>query len=63
MPFLLYNYFFSFFQLNVEPDENGSYVQEMERFTNLGPILDMCVVDLERQGQGQVSKDIRYLCS
>ena len=42
------------FQLNVEPDENGSYVQEMERFTNLGPILDMCVVDLERQGQGQV---------
>lgn len=38
----------------MEPDENGSYVQEMERFTNLGPILDMCVVDLERQGQGQV---------
>ena len=35
----------------------------MERFTNLGPILDMCVVDLERQGQGQVSKDIRYVCS
>jgi hypothetical protein len=23
----------------------------------------MCVVDLERQGQGQVSKDIRYVCS
>lgn len=41
-------------QLNVEPDDNGSYVTEMERFTNLGPILDMCVVDLERQGQGQV---------
>lgn len=41
-------------KLNVEPDENGSYVQEMERFTNLGPILDMCVVDLERQGQGQL---------
>ena len=55
--------FLFFFQLNVEPDENGSYVQEMERFTNLGPILDMCVVDLERQGQGQVSKDIRFVCS
>ena len=27
----------------------------METFTNLGPIVDMCVVDLERQGQGQVS--------
>lgn len=47
------------FQLNVEPDENGSYVQEMERFTNLGPILDMCVVDLERQGQGQVRFKIK----
>lgn len=27
----------------------------METFTNLGPIVDMVVVDLERQGQGQVS--------
>lgn len=26
----------------------------METFTNLGPILDICVVDLERQGQGQM---------
>ena len=26
----------------------------METFTNLGPIVDMCVVDLERQGQGQL---------
>lgn len=43
----------------MEPDENGSYVQEMERFTNLGPILDMCVVDLERQGQGQVRFKIK----
>ena len=29
-------------------------MQTMETFTNLGPIVDMCVVDLERQGQGQV---------
>ncbi|CAH1785310.1 unnamed protein product [Owenia fusiformis] len=41
-------------KLNVESDENGSYVQVMETFTNLGPIVDMCVVDLERQGQGQL---------
>ncbi|KAK3102365.1 hypothetical protein FSP39_010832 [Pinctada imbricata] len=41
-------------KLTVEADENGSYVHEMERFTNLGPVLDMCVVDLERQGQGQL---------
>lgn len=43
------------FQLNVNPNDNGSYVQIMETFTNLGPIVDMCVVDLERQGQGQVN--------
>lgn len=42
------------FQLNTEADEKGSYVTVMESFTNLGPILDMCVVDLDRQGQGQV---------
>lgn len=42
-------------QLNVDSNDQGSYVAVMETFTNLGPIVDMCVVDLERQGQGQVS--------
>lgn len=42
-------------QLNVDSNEQGSYVVAMETFTNLGPIVDMCVVDLERQGQGQVT--------
>lgn len=46
-PFLL--------QLNVDSNDQGSYVGVMETFTNLGPIVDMCVVDLERQGQGQVT--------
>lgn len=41
-------------QLNVDSNDQGSYVGVMETFTNLGPIVDMCVVDLERQGQGQV---------
>lgn len=41
-------------KLNTHPDDNGAYVTTMETFTNLGPILDMCVVDLERQGQGQI---------
>ncbi|ELU03057.1 hypothetical protein CAPTEDRAFT_148808 [Capitella teleta] len=41
-------------KLNVEADDSGSYVQVMETFTNLGPVVDMCVVDLERQGQGQL---------
>ena len=38
----------------MDPDDSGAFVQIMETFVNLGPIVDMCVVDLERQGQGQV---------
>ncbi|KAL1129243.1 hypothetical protein AAG570_013772 [Ranatra chinensis] len=34
--------------------ENGSYITVMETFPNLAPIVDMVVVDLERQGQGQL---------
>ena len=45
---------FLFYQLNTETNEDGSHVHVMETFTNLGPIVDMVVVDLERQGQGQV---------
>ncbi|XP_071453607.1 DNA damage-binding protein 1 [Hetaerina americana] len=41
-------------KLNAQQDESGSYVSVMETFTNLAPILDMVVVDLERQGQGQL---------
>lgn len=41
-------------KLNKVADESGSYVSIMETFTNLGPIIDMIVVDLERQGQGQL---------
>ena len=35
--------------MNVDPDELGSYVTIVDSFTNLGPIVDMVVVDLERQ--------------
>lgn len=41
-------------KLNLHPDPKGSYVEILERYVNLGPIVDFCVVDLERQGQGQV---------
>ncbi|GIY45148.1 hypothetical protein CEXT_80492 [Caerostris extrusa] len=41
-------------KLNVNANENGSFTEIMETFTNLGPVIDMCVVDLERQGQGQL---------
>jgi len=33
---------------------DGSYVVPVENFTNLAPILDIAVVDLDRQGQGQI---------
>lgn len=41
-------------KLLTRPDENGSCIQVCETFTNLGPIVDMCLVDLEKQGQGQL---------
>ena len=41
-------------RLNAEADSAGSYVTVVDTFTNLGTILDMVVVDLERQGQGQL---------
>lgn len=41
-------------KLNTESDASGQYVTVMQTFNNLGPIVDMVVVDLERQGQGQL---------
>ncbi|KAL9404002.1 hypothetical protein Peur_000974 [Populus x canadensis] len=41
-------------KLNLQPDAKGTYVEVLDRYVNLGPIVDFCVVDLERQGQGQV---------
>ena len=35
-------------------DNSGSFVQVMETFQNIGPILDMSVVDLDKQGQDLV---------
>lgn len=41
-------------RLSTTANESGSYVIPMENYTNLGPILDLGVVDLDRQGQGQI---------
>ena len=42
-------------KLNADCDrDTGYYVSVIDSFTNLGPIVDMVVVDLERQGQGQL---------
>ncbi|XP_047994134.1 DNA damage-binding protein 1 [Leguminivora glycinivorella] len=41
-------------RLSAAREEAAQYVQTMEAFTSLAPIVDMCVVDLERQGQNQL---------
>ena len=38
----------------VDPAEPNNFVEVLDSMTNLGPIIDFVVVDLERQGQGQV---------
>jgi DNA damage-binding protein 1 len=41
------------------PEQASNYVEVVDTIPNLGPILDFCVMDLDRQGQGQV----RDLCN
>ncbi|KAF9583420.1 DNA damage-binding protein 1a [Lunasporangiospora selenospora] len=41
-------------QLHTEPDQQGEYLEVLESFTNIAPITDFEVVDLEGQGQGQI---------
>ena len=36
-------------------DGTNSGIVVLDSYTNVGPIVDMCVVDLDRQGQGQVT--------
>ena len=38
----------------VDPAQPNNFVEVMDVWTNLGAIIDLAVVDLERQGQGQV---------
>ena len=37
-----------------DPAQSASFVEVLDVMPSLGPIVDFCVVDLERQGQGQV---------
>ena len=45
------------------PSEPTNFVEVLETFTNLGPIVDMAAVDLERQGQCQVQPSCQGCCS
>ncbi len=42
-------------QLLADADESGGYLQVLESASNIGPIVDMCVVDMDKQGQDVVS--------
>ena len=46
--------FLMLWQLSTSADEKGSYVEVLETFTSLAPILDMSIVDLDKQGQDLV---------
>jgi DNA damage-binding protein 1 len=41
-------------KLLTEKSADGSLVEVLENFANVGPVLDMCVVDTEKQGQSQI---------
>ena len=41
-------------KLTNQPNDQNSYITTLETYTNLGPILDMLIVDIEKQGQGQL---------
>ncbi len=41
-------------QLSTTPHEDGGFVQVLDSLTNIGPILDMSVVDLDKQGRDVV---------
>ena len=41
-------------KLEEQISEDGDFFTELESFANTGPIVDMCLMDLERQGQSQV---------
>jgi len=38
-------------RLQSERVSNGEFLQVIDSFTNLAPITDFCVIDLEKQGQ------------
>ena len=41
-------------KLNEHANENKSYIDVLETYTNLSPIMDMLIVDIEKQGKGQL---------
>ena len=41
-------------KLKKESDADGSHIDILDTYTNIGPILDMCVVESDKQGLSQI---------
>lgn len=41
-------------KLNSDPNSFGSYVETLQTYTNIGPIVDMTIISGDRQGQSHV---------
>jgi len=41
-------------KLNYELNQSGSYITILDKYLNLGPIVDMCLVDIDQRGQEQI---------
>jgi len=41
-------------KLHYEFNETGSHITVLDQYINLGPIVDMCLVDIDHRGQEQI---------
>lgn len=41
-------------KLHYELNETGAHITLLDQFLNLGPIVDMCLVDIDQRGQEQI---------
>ena len=45
---------FQLVKLNSQLNEHGSHLDELAVYPNVGPVMDMAVVELDREGQTQI---------
>jgi len=41
-------------KLLYELNQSGSHITVLDKYLNLGPIVDMCLVDIDQRGQEQI---------
>ena len=40
--------------MNSQLNEHGSHIDELAVYPNIGPVMDMAVIELDREGQTQI---------